>query len=231
VRVGIIVAVAAIVALSACSGTRSQPTSGIEHPAVTSTTSLAPRPPLIPRSTPTHGVAAEPSRLVVDDGVGDVLHRPSAGEDDDPRYVTYRGADLRRVIITHGHRTIDVVAQLGDLQPTSSQLFEVQLRTLHGTYFGDAILRRNDRTTLSIRWELQYQGYTYPLGCPEASGRVDFTRNLMVIAVPTICLDTPAWVRFNLWNALNVPYSGTYEDELGNAELSSHGYTPRVYQP
>jgi hypothetical protein len=230
VRVGTIAAVAAIIALSACSGTRSRTMPGPEHPVVTRSTSLTPRPTTTPRSTtPAHRMTAQSTRLVIDDRVGDVLHTFS-GSDDHPSKVTYPRADLRRVMINRGGRTIDVVAQFGDLQPSDSQLFEVQLRTLHRTYFGDAVLTRDDRTALSIQWEFEYRGYTYTLGCPEASGRVDFTRNLMVIAVPTNCLETPAWVLLNVRNALDDPDRGAYEDGLDNADLGSHGYTPRAYR-
>lgn len=227
-RVVLVAAVAAITALTACSGPGSRTTPGIEHPVVTSTSSSTPRLITTPRATPAHRNAAEPTRLVIQDRVGDVLHTLTAGEDD-PSIVTYPRADLRRVKITHRRRTIDVVAQLGDLQPTGLQLFEVRLRTPHRTFFGDAVVTRDDRTALSIRWEFQRRGYTYTVDCPQSSGRVDLTRNLMVVGVPTMCLDTPPWVRLNVWNALDGPDRGTYEDGLDNADLSSHGYAPRVY--
>ena len=227
-RLAIAAATTVALALSGCSGNRPRTAVGSGQPAVTRTTSLTPRPTSTPRLTPAHTRAPAPTRLVIRDRADDVLQTLGAS-DNVPKQVSYPRGDLRRVTITHGPLTIEVVAQFGDLRPTGLQLFEVQLRTLDRTYYGDGVLRRNDHTALSLQWEFQYQGNTFTLRCPAASGQVDFARKLVVIAVPTNCLDSPLWVRLNVWNSMDSPDGVKYEDGLGHVETSSHEYTPRVY--
>lgn len=228
VRLVIAAAITVTLALWGCSGSRPRTEAGSGQPVVTRTTSLTPRPTITPRSTPAHTSAPSPKRLVIRDRADDVLQTIGLS-DNDPKQVSYPRGDLRRVTITHGPLTIDVVAQFGDLQPTSLQLFEVQLRTLDRTYYGDGVLRRNDRTALSLQWEFQYQGNTFTLRCPAASGRADFARKLVFIAVPATCLDSPLWVRLNVWNTMDSPDGVKYEDRLDRVEASSYEYTPRVY--
>ena len=164
----------------------------------------------------------------MNDRADDVL-QTLVGSGNDAKQVSYSEADLRRVKITHGPHAIDVVAQFGDLRPTSWQLFEVQLRALGRAYYGDGVGTRDDPTALSVQWELRYLGNTLTLRCPGATARADFSRNRVFMTVPTFCLGTPPWVRVNVRNIVNGRGGTTYEDGLD--EGGSGGDTPRVYRP
>jgi hypothetical protein len=228
VRLVVVATVTAALALAGCSGSRSRTEAGGGQPVVRSSTSSPPRATITPGSTASPTRAAAPTRLVVGDRADDVLHKRSEG-DNSPQQVSYPRGDVRRLLISYAHRTIHVVAQIGDLRPTGSQLFELQLRTPHRTYYGDGVLRRDDPVTLSLQWELQTRGYTFTVDCPGASGRPNFARNLVIFAVPSNCLDTPPWVRLNLWTTLDEPNGAGYEDGLDDVEVITHGYTRRVY--
>jgi hypothetical protein len=226
VRLVVVAAITASMVFSACSAGERRPTTSSLQP-VPHSASSARGSTITPRSKRAHSSVVAPIPLVMRDRVDDVL-RTQVGRRDHPERVSYSQADLRQVMISHGSRTVDVVAKFGDLRPRSLQLFEVQLRTPGRTYYGDGVLTRGHPTVLSLQWEFRYLGNTLTFSCAGASGRANFVRDRLFITVPTHCFGAPPWVRVNVWNTVIAPGGAAYEDGLD--EIVSKRRTTRGYQ-
>lgn len=178
---------------------------------------------------PTHGIAhvsTAPSRLVFNDGPGDVW-RFDPGTEQQTKLAHFPRADVTRAVFRHGAHAVSIRMRFVDIRPVGTQLFWVHIRTKSYQY--DAVLSSKPGARRGIRY---FQGDDGSRSCPGFTRKIDYRRDLVTMRIPRSCLHQPRWVRLGVFNQLTFKSNGPryFDTPLNHLSPASHATeTRRIY--
>lgn len=135
------------------------------------------------------------SELVLRDGRGDVWTTPVGG--DSYTRVAESRADVLRVRLVHGERTIRARWTFADLTRSGRQRFNLAIRADSGSWQVEAAASPRNPGGRHHLWD---QGGD-KVSCPAMWHRLGYRTDTVLVVIPTTCLGDPEWVRFIVSNA------------------------------
>ena len=171
---------------------------------------------------------ATPSRVVLDDGTGDVWtvdlrtsHWSEAGE--------VPGADVTRAVVAHRTHAVAVRMRFVDLTRRGRQSYWAGLTVPGDDFFVDVVSRRGARAGRATLYD---EPGGRRVACRRLAHDIDYERDLVRVWVPRACLARPTWVRGLLGNELRLgvrPDRAVYADNPHDDGAYVNQGTRRLY--
>jgi hypothetical protein len=179
-------------------------------------------------TTADRAVAVEdlPSRVILQDGTGDVW--TISGDSEEFTKTTFASADVTRAVVRHGHSAVRIRMRFADLRRVGYQAYDATVFTP----------RRGDYlVTVGSGPGARRGTHQWKAGesrCRGLTHTIDYDSNLVTMRIPRSCLGRPRWVKVRLENFTSIgddESSATfYADNPHNHEESPFTYTRRLYR-
>ena len=176
--------------------------------------------PLATAEPDSAGVVVLRSRVVLDDGPGDVWQLA-------PVRVRAKvpPIDVHRAVVSVRADAVRVRSRFVDVRPVGRATYDVGLRTPDGLFYVDIVSGPRTRTG-------RVERFVAPTGdevdCPGLTFDVDAADDLVTVDVPLRCVDDPPWVAARLLVSLRAG-SRSYEENPHNHRPFSEFFSEPLY--